>query len=209
MSERLHLCPSQPPVGCKHMISFVPPATLYRVGVRRWLRVFAAILILAGASSTAAPTEARKPLPCDVSAHADTLHFTEQSLLDGINAYRRERGLDDVALSPSLRRAALWKSEDRVRGGPGDHDDADRTWDQRISDCGYHAPAATGETLAAIQGEIPAEEEAAMVLRSWQESNAHDQILTDPTFRVIGLGRAHHAGSKRSFWTADFGSEPD
>jgi uncharacterized protein YkwD len=188
----------------------VHPRLIARTDSRwRRLRPIAAIVLLAVGLFAPGSMTAGSPQSCDVATSAATLQPLEQELLQGINGYRRALGLEEVALAPSLRRAALWKSEDRMHGGPNGHNDAGRTWYQRLLDCGYYAPETAGETLAAVQGELPAEEEPQIVLRSWQASASHDQILTDPTFRVIGLGRAYHAGSKRSYWTADFGGEPE
>jgi uncharacterized protein YkwD len=146
---------------------------------------------------------------CQVDNPDAPMEAIELRMLEAINAYRRERGAGPLATSADLRRAAMWKSQDRGQGGPEAHDDAFRRWDERLSDCGYDLPTLKGENLAVISGDLSPEREAEIVIQAWKDSPAHDSILTDPGFRVVGIARVRTSGPQRSYWTADFGGMPD
>jgi uncharacterized protein YkwD len=143
---------------------------------------------------------------CEVDNADLQMEQIEQHMLAAINAYRQQRGLSALESSPTLRRAAMWKSQERGRGGAEAHDDPFRRWDQRLNDCGYDPAAMKGENLAVVDGEPSLEREAEMVLRAWQNSPAHDSILTDSVFSAVGIARVRVPGTLRTYWTADFGS---
>ena len=169
-----------------------------------------AVAALAAAMFFALPPASAGPAPtCQVEDADAPLERVERDMIEAINVYRRERGRPDVAASPALRRAALWKSQERARGGPETHDDPFRRWDERLNDCGYDMPAEKGENLAAFQGELPSDQEAVLILEAWKRSPAHDQVLADPAYRVVGVARVRVPGAARTFWTADFGSVAD
>lgn len=142
---------------------------------------------------------------CDVAV-VDSFSHGEQILLREINAYRAAQGLHELAMSPSLNRAALWKSVSRADGGPDGHDDGERTWDQRFDDCGYDSNSYIGEALA-VSTDYPSEEaEALRIFELWKTSPVHEHTISDPVYRSIGLAGVRLPDSSTTYWTADFGS---
>ena len=121
----------------------------------------------------------------------------EQSMLSLINAYRSQSGLSPLAASPSLARAALWKSADMAQNQYFAHDDLGRGWLQRLLDCGY-ASSNDGEDLAAGNAD------AQHTFEQWRTSPPHNAIMLSPIFHAIGVGRAQLSGGQW-YWTADFG----
>jgi len=184
-----------------------------------------AAVVGAGALSGAAaqPHDPTQPAPppagarqsgvieCDIDLSESPLDVIEQDMLARINQYRRELGLPAVGVSPMLTRAAVWKSVSRAQGTPEVHDDANRSWFKRLSDCGYNMDTFKGENLATFTGAIPADQEAAAVLDAWKHSPVHDEVLRDPGYRAVGLGRVQivRGGQPVTYWTADFGGQLD
>ncbi|MBI2762039.1 MAG: CAP domain-containing protein [Chloroflexi bacterium] len=144
---------------------------------------------------------------CAIEQSESDIDAIEQELVAELNAYRTERGLGTVEVSPLLTRAAVWKSTARAAGAPETHDDPGRPWDVRLNECGYDFEAAKGENLARLDGAVPAEIEAREIVKAWKASPTHDAVMTDPVFRTIGVARIRTA--RTSFWTADFGSLTD
>ncbi len=126
----------------------------------------------------------------------------ERALLTLINNYRAGRGLSRLAMSETLNRAAAWKSQDMARNGYFAHDDIgiDRTFVDRLRDCGYIYYVWTGENLAA------GNETAAATFALWRESAGHNANMLNPDFNAVGIGRAFGAASPYGwYWTAEFG----
>lgn len=142
---------------------------------------------------------------CDVPEAERTLDDLEQRMVGAINAYRAELGLAPLELSPTLMQTSKWKAGALATNGPQpvrlqDHDDADRTWDQRFLDCGYPASAEFAENLGNSDGSLE------LMLETWKHSPPHDANLRNPTWTHIGIGRAVPIGSF-AFWATAFGSE--
>lgn len=167
------------------------------------------VLSIAGLLGLAGHSGAMSTALCDAPAADAPLEAVEQALIGEINDYRTALGLANVSESPSLRRAAMWKSQDRAEGGPETHDDPTRSWHKRLNDCGYTLDAEKGENLANFEGDIPLADEPAMLVSAWKNSPGHDKVLTDPSYRVVGVARVRVPGTFRTYWTADFGSIPD
>jgi uncharacterized protein YkwD len=125
----------------------------------------------------------------------------EQSMLSLINTYRSQNGLVPLAASPTLGRAALWKSADMAQNQYFSHDDLGRGWLQRLLDCGYTSTN-DGEDLAAGNSD------AQHTFEQWRTSPPHNAILLSPVFHAIGVGRAQLTGGQW-YWTADFGPAVD
>jgi uncharacterized protein YkwD len=169
----------------------------------------ALVALASGVQPPPVSADSRAEQRCQVDNADAPMEAIELQVLEAINAYRRERGAQPVTTSAGLRRAAMWKSQDRGRGGPEAHDDPFRRWDQRLSDCGYDLPTERGENLAVVSGDLSPEREAEMIIQAWKDSPAHDSILTDPDFRVAGIARVRVSDAQRSYWTADFGAMPE
>ncbi len=135
---------------------------------------------------------------CTPPAGEEGLNGAELSMLAAINAERSSRGLGALTNSPSLSRAAAWKSFDSSAGGGGfGHvDSLGRNPTTRARDCEYGG--AVGENIAyGYPG-------AAATLAAWMSSAGHAANILGGGYRVVGLG----VGPNNA-WTADFGSVDD
>jgi Cysteine-rich secretory protein family len=133
----------------------------------------------------------------------------ETAMAAAVNAYRQSRGLPTLEISPSLRRAALWKSANMANGGPYDHADADGRYTfDRFRDCGYNfANAGMGENLANVDIGFQPEREVVELLTAWKASPLHEMVQTDPSYHAFGIARV--AAGTSVYWTVTFGSVMD
>lgn len=148
----------------------------------------------------ASPPAYAEIVNCDV-ADAD-LRFDDAELrmLDAINAYRSELGLPGFRVAPSLVRGAQWKAFAIAGGAPFLHDDPDRTWDQRIIDCGYPSDAYISENL----GYDPTHQSIDSQLQDWKNSQLHDDNLRSTVASYIGIARVENADA--IYWVLVFGN---
>lgn len=168
-----------------------------------WLGIISALAFAAMVAIAPAPNAAIALTNCTVDAAIDS---QERAFLGLINDYRRENGLGSLSLSDSLNRSAAWKAEHMADNDYFAHDDEsiDRTWVQRIRDCGYTANTWIGENLAA------GNQSAADAFDQWRNSAGHDANMLNENYTVIGIGRASNAGSTYNwYWATDFGGEAD
>jgi hypothetical protein len=147
--------------------------------------LLAGILGLAAQSSTGALTN------CEPSSA--TLSAAEQEMLNLHNEVRAQHGLAALAVSPSLNRAASWKSADSSASGSsfGHHDSLGRGPSERARDCGYDADAA--ENIAYGYSSARATFDA------WMASPGHRANVLAPHYGVIGIGASGNN------WTVNFG----
>lgn len=125
-----------------------------------------------------------------------SLNSAEQQLLGLINAERQRNGLNALAASPNLSRAAAWMSEDQSSHGLFSHTDSlGRSAFTRIVQCGYGSTGA-GENLARTSS-------AQGAFNLWMGSSGHRANILNPNWTVAGVGQAG------SIWTVDFGSLND
>ena len=130
----------------------------------RW-RLVAVALLVGGATVSAAQGGGRPAAAYQVMTAGDCTvvdaerapDATESELLDIVNGYRQELGLPTLVPTASLMRAARWKAAALTAAPPvlltgRDLDDADRTWQRRLRDCGYPAVFSVGEVLGRIPG---------------------------------------------------------
>ncbi len=137
---------------------------------------------------------------CDTNAAA--YDSEEQAFLQLINTYRQQNGLGTLSSSPSLDRAAAWKSQHLGANSYFAHDDTPigRSWDQRIRDCGYTYNAWIGENIAAGMAT------AVDAFNAWKNSPGHNANMLSANYNAIGIGRAYVSGSPYGwYWTTDFG----
>jgi uncharacterized protein YkwD len=165
--------------------------------------------ILAGSTQLTAPHPALAAGSCDVANADQTLGPVESAMVKAINDYRRTRRLPLLNVSPTLRRAALWKTMDMANGGPYSHADSDGRYTfDRLNDCGYDfANAAKGENLGNISAGAAPDREVQELLAAWRASPLHEEVQTNPDYHVIGIARASGGGSV--YWTVTFGSVMD
>ncbi len=142
------------------------------------------------------------------SAQADaaTLDSLEAGIVTEVNAFRASRGLSTLRVSDTLTYAAKWMATDMAVNNYFAHTSLDgRDPTSRMADFGYPARSTwSGENLAA--GYTTARE----VVRGWINSPGHYAVLTNASYRAIGVGRAYGAASSyKWYWTADFGGIVD
>jgi uncharacterized protein YkwD len=158
-----------------------------------------AVLLIALLGAAVLAVRAR-PAGADATCAVPRLAMDEEeaAALAAINAARAGAGLAPLTPSVGLMRAARWKSEHMAAGAPFAHDDTDRTWFERVRDCGYEGAGYLGENLAA------GTERGADAVRLWNGSPPHRANLLDPRARAIGIARAR-GGPWGWYWTANFG----
>jgi len=128
----------------------------------------------------------------------------EADLIGRINNYRAQAGLGPLAVSPALTASATWKSNDMAANSYFGHDDLNRSWSQRVTECGYASSANASENIAAGNAD------GATTFDMWRNSSGHNANMLSASMRVIGVARAYRAGSPYGwYWTANFGSVAD
>jgi uncharacterized protein YkwD len=120
------------------------------------------------------------------------------------NQHRSSLGLSQLRTSRSLTSAALWKAAHMAAYSYFSHDDpappVQRTWDQRIRDCGHTYGA--GENLASGYAS-PSE-----VMEGWLGSAGHRANIERAEYKSIGVGAVtDNQGS--IYWVQVFGLEDD
>lgn len=119
-----------------------------------------------------------------------------------INAYRGSNRLQQVSANGPLTAAAAWMAGDMAAKNYVGHVSSDgRSPTQRMSAFGYPATSMyTGEDLGAGYGT------AGAVLAGWQGSPAHNAVLLNPNYDVVGIGLVYNPNSTyKWYWAADFG----
>ena len=139
---------------------------------------------------------------CAVNPADLTIDAEEQSALEAINALRAESRLPLLSLSPTLGQAAAHKSATMASTGVFAHDDAGRSWMQRIRDCGYRASETVTENLGW------GTETGRATVQMWRDSPGHLQNMLHPGVRAAGIARVRVAGG-RWYWTGVFGGVLD
>ena len=159
-----------------------------------------ALTLVAGAGHRAAPSAAAAG-DCTVDAAMDS---EEQAFLVLINNYRAQNSLGALKPSYMLTKASAWKSKDLATNNYFAHDDLNRTWSQRIVDCGYGFNTWLGENIAA--GYTTAQQ----VFDGWKASPGHNANMLGANYTAIGIGRYFQQGSTYGwYWTTDFGGFSD
>jgi len=121
-------------------------------------------------------------------------------VLERLNAFRAASGVAPVSASPSLQRAALWKSGHMLAAAYFQHADppVGRSPADRATVCGYVGPV-LGENIAEGQ------RDPAAVMQAWANSPGHRAAMLDPDYTAVGIGVAQR-GDGRLYWTQDFGA---
>lgn len=162
-------------------------------------------VVLVAVTLAAGPATARTAFAqsgdCGVSQADLGIDGEEQAALDAINALRSGAGLAALSPSPSLGRAATWKSAAMAATGLFSHDDPGRGFPTRLRDCGYPANTWIGETLAMGQ------EGGRAAVTGWINSPPHYAIMMSAQARAVGVARAR--GAQGWYWTAAFGGVID
>ena len=164
----------------------------------------AALLSLAALSATAVVSRAQTP----------TLDSQESAFLTLINNYRSQNGAGPLQVSVALENSSTWMSNDMAAKNYFSHTDSlGRDPFTRMAAFGYpYSPA--GENIAAGNSD------AQSTFTQWQTAcdpdasgactYAHKQNMLNPSYVVIGIGRAYSASSTYGwYWTTDFGGYLD
>ena len=120
---------------------------------------------------------------------------------DLINAYRKEKGLKALRLSPELTEAAKGHSRDLAKWDRISHygSDGSNPWD-RVKRTGYNAKVAA-ESVGTGQASI------VEVMKGWQESAGHNKNLLLPDVEHMGIALVQDPKTEfKTFWTLVIGS---
>jgi uncharacterized protein YkwD len=187
---------------------------------------FAAFVLtrLSGSSTTASPTPTPKPppsptpsptpnptpqptptpTPSPTDAAAVPLDSEEQSLLELINEYRREKGLGPLGASISLTNAANWHSQDMRRHNYLNGTDSQgRTPAARSRAYGFPGDKATVEENALVALDASG---CQSVFDLWKSSMLDNSILQNPHWKAAGVGRSFDSTANRWFWSLGLGA---
>lgn len=118
-----------------------------------------------------------------------------------VNAYRAQKGLGPVQLSPQLESAALAHSKDLAQSDRISHygSDGSDTWD-RVRRAGYEARV-TAENVGTGQRSLNE------VFRGWQNSPDHNANLLLPDAEEMGIAMVNEPGTQfKTFWTLVLGA---
>ncbi|HEX4945388.1 MAG TPA: CAP domain-containing protein [Blastocatellia bacterium] len=138
-------------------------------------------------------------------AQTPTLDAEEQAFLNLINEYRVANGLSTLQVSVTLTNAADWLSNDMANKGYFSHTDSSgRDPFTRMKAFGYTQNTWMGENIAAGYSD------AANAFNQWKNSPSHNEVMLQPNFKAIGIGRVVNLGAYyRYYWTTDFGGVVD
>ncbi|HXS96498.1 MAG TPA: PA14 domain-containing protein [Candidatus Limnocylindrales bacterium] len=131
-----------------------------------------------------------------------------------INNYRAQNGLRTLQVSATLENASLWMSNDMATMNYASHTDSlGRSTGARLAAFNYtYTP--WGENIAGgysdAQSNFTGWLNACDADASGNCTYAHRQNMLNPSFAVIGIGRAYSANSAYGwYWTTDFGGVVD
>jgi len=146
--------------------------------------------------------------PLQVAGQASLLSGEEQALLEDINDYRIQNGLNPLTISPALTEAARWMSQDMGAGDYFSHSDSlNRSPFDRMAAAGYDCVALNtwcGENLAAG---VSAGSET---FELWRNSPNHNGNMLNPNYVVAGIAAAFNQDSTYGwYWTLDMGGFDD
>lgn len=151
------------------------------------------------------------PLVFAPQAHA-ALSYNSQEIafVKLLNDYRVANGQQPVLVSDRLTLASRRHASDMAKYTFFSHTTRasdwfpidSQPWD-RMRFCGYYSPK-EGENLAAGQAT------AQLLFNAWKSSSAHNGVMLDPGFKVVGIEFLTVVGSVYPYyWVADFGGTVD
>jgi uncharacterized protein YkwD len=172
--------------------------TSTRSMARRWHAAIVAFLMATGLLLLLAAA------PQPVTGQASLLSGEEQAVLDYVNGYRAQNGLNPLAVSFSLTESARWMSQDMGEGDYFSHTDSlGRSPFDRMAASGYDCVAYNtwcGENLAA--GISTGSE----TFELWRNSPGHNANMLNPNYVVAGVAAVFNQDSTYGwYWTLDMG----
>jgi uncharacterized protein YkwD len=148
--------------------------------------------------------------PMRATGQTPLLSGEEQALLEYVNAYRIENGLNPLIISATVTDAAHWMSQDlatREDGVFSHTDSLGRSPFQRMAASGYDCVAYNtwcGENLAA--GVAAGSE----TFELWRNSPGHNGNMLNPNYVVAGISAVFNQDSTYGwYWTLDLGGFDD
>ena len=146
--------------------------------------------------------------PLQAVGQAPLLSGEEQALLESINGYRIQNGLNTLTISPTVTEAAGWMSQDMADKDYFSHTDSlGRSPFQRMAASGYDCEAYNtwcGENLAAG---VSAGSET---FDLWRNSPGHNANMLNPNYVVAGIAAVFNEDSTYGwYWTLDLGGFDD
>jgi len=176
--------------------------TSTRSTVRPWHPAIVAFLMATGLLLLLATA------PLRASGQAPLLSGEEQALLEYVNNYRIENGLNPLTISATLTEAARWMSQDMGDRDYFSHTDSlGRDPFQRMAASGYDCEAYNtwcGENLAA--GVAAGSE----TFELWRNSPGHNGNMLNPNYVVAGIAAVFNQDSTYGwYWTLDLGGFDD
>lgn len=133
----------------------------------------------------------------------------EQQVIDLVNQERTSRGLNALAYSEGLTRAARYQAADMSQDNYFSHDTMDWIGGKLDIVCGpwsrisnYYS-GANGENAAAGYSS-PTD-----VVQGWMNSDGHRANILNPATRTIGVGFYQGSGDYHYYWVQDFGTQLD
>ena len=167
------------------------------------MAVLLAVVALAVLALTPASAGARATCPGQDNAGAGAT-VQEKTMLCLVNQAREQRGLDPLAASRSLSRAAARKSADILRCDQFSHEACGREFTHWIERSGYGG-CGWAENIAYGTGSFATPRS---IFRSWMNSSGHRRnILGDYDDIGIGLQVGNLGGEGGAHvWTQQFGS---
>ena len=182
------------------ILALVPGAST--AARRRLTTVGLALTLMVGLGAAPVQRAVAGGMGCTVDPDWGTLKTTwAEEVVALTNAHRATLGLRALTLSDSLTKAAEWKAAHMANFKYMSHDDpappVDRSWDDRIEDCGY--TAGMGENIAYGY------RSPAAVVAGWLGSTGHRENIENPDYRVMGMGAAA-TGDGVVYWAQTFGT---
>src|SRR4030042_5298377 len=165
---------------------------------RRWHVAIVGFLMASGLLLLLAAA----PLPA--TGQTSLLSGEEQAVLEYVNDYRIQNGLNPLTISPTLTGAAGWMSQEMGAGDYFSHTDSlSRSPFDRMAASGYDCVAYNtwcGENLAA--GVSTGSE----TFELWRNSSGHNANMLNPNYMVAGIAAVFNQDSTYGwYWTLDMG----
>jgi uncharacterized protein YkwD len=144
-------------------------------------------------------------------AQAVSYSTQELQLARVINDYRVSLGLKPLMVSDTASDAAEKHSTDMAVHAFFSHTTLASSFfpvganaGQRLALCDYPSHYGWGEIIAGGYSS------ASAVLMGWKRSSDHNEVMTNPNYKVMGIGVVHVENSKYEYyWTVDFGIAVD
>ena len=136
--------------------------------------------------------------------------YFEQRVVELVNEERAKYSLPPLKSDSDLQFAARYHSADMMQDNYFNHDSYDRKDGSLVFICGvftrmklyYPVYSALGENIAAGFGTPEA------VMDAWMNSDGHRANILSSNYREIGAGFYKTGGTYGTYWTQDFGSNP-